>query len=143
MVQIGWRTNGGDNMTFWILLAIAGFLTFISLKFYNLLFSFVACLAWIGIWAYNLSYPPTNITAGTFVHEVLTYVFIILAITVMLLYFRTRSKNLSNSRNGIDIETITADKNSNRPISKGMMDMSAEEYRDNFRRAIRPNGRKR
>ena len=123
-------------MTFWILLVLAGFLTILSMRYYNILFSFGGMLGWIAVWVYNLNSPPTGITVGTFLHDVLTYTFIIMAIAVMYIYFRNRGKQKA----GLSVEDgkIVASKSSEEPE----MDENIA-YRQTVRRALHPRRRRR
>ncbi len=132
--------KGGNKMTFWILLAIAGFLTLLSLKHYNIIFSFAGTLGWMAVWGYNLDHPPSNVVVGTFVYDLLYYTFIIVAIAVMLIYFRNRSRQTSGSGGG----NVERGETSVRAIREGgAMSESAEEYRMRVRRALHPNRRRR
>lgn len=118
-----------------VLFVVAGFFTIISLKYYNLIFSFVGMICWIGLWAYVKDNPPTGVLQGSFVHEIMMYAFIIIGVTVMLLYFRTRIKNIPNARNGIDSEVIQPE---GKPAleRRGLMDISTEEYRARVRKSL-------
>ena len=122
--------------TFSILIVLALVLTVISLRWYNLLLSFVACMAWVSLWAYNLSNPPTGITQGSFVHEVLVYSFIVMAIGVMLLYFRNRgeAKNMLNANT--DKEGVPPKSEQEFEPRKSIMNTSVSEYRQNLRGRI-------
>ncbi len=113
-------------MTFWILLATAGFLTVISLRYNNILYSLAGSLVWIALWMYNLSYPPANIVIGSTLHEVLVYTFIIMAIATMYMYFRNRGRTsrsrVSEGESGVGGGVLS-------PTPKGLMDLSPDEYR--------------
>ncbi len=120
-------------MTFWILLVIAVTLSFLSLRYYNLLFSLCAALGWLAIWMYNLNNPPAGITIGTSLHDLLTYTFIVMAIAIMLTYFMRGNKVLG----GKSRSSFEAQDNARRmPENRGLMDMSQEEYRARVNRAL-------
>lgn len=125
-------------MTFWILLSTAGFLTIMSLRYYNLILSFAASLGWIALWMYNLNYPPANIAVGTTLHEVLVYTFIIMAIATIYMYFRNRGRasigagggNESGNRAELSGRAI-------RYSPPSLMEMSPEEYKAYIRSRVR------
>jgi hypothetical protein len=121
--------------TFSILGIAAVVFTVISLRYYNLLFSFVAMISWVGLWAYNLNYPLTNITQGSFVHEVMTYSFIIMAVVVMLLYFRNRGQ--AQGMFNANTEKEGAKNTNNSTPSRGLMELDTNEYRKLMRERIR------
>ena len=79
-------------MTFWILLAIAGFLTFLSVRYFNFWLSACGALSWISVWWYNTQFPPTNIAVNSFGHQILYYVFILLAIGTFFNWVRNRDR---------------------------------------------------
>ncbi len=121
-------------MTFWILLAIAGFLTLMSLRYRNILMSLGASLGWIALWMYNLNYPPTNIVIGSTLHEVLVYTFIIMAIAVMLMYFWNRNRGFTGYPT-TKREEAALEAQSRRP--RGIMDLSSEQYKTYIHSRIR------
>jgi hypothetical protein len=125
----GWKES--RNMIFIGLLIFALAATVISLRYYNLLLSMVGMLAWLILWGYNLNNPLSGIVQGSFVHELMTYAFMIMAIVTMLVFFRTRGKNATTSSNGID--AVYQDNSRPVPLSKGMMDKSLDEYRQYIR----------
>lgn len=86
-------------MTFWLLLAIAIFLSYLSLRFYNLLLSVGGSIAWLSLLVYNLSYPPTNITQGDTIHTWLTYGFGVMAIAVIFFWVRNRNRDIGKTNN--------------------------------------------
>lgn len=112
-------------MTFWIILVFALVLSIISLKYRNLFFSFAGALGWFGLWAYNNSNPPINVTRGSFVHEVLMYGSLIMAIGVMFMYYRNRQRGYTGYETTKKEETEIA---SRRP-ARGLMDISTAEYK--------------
>ena len=118
-------------MTFWILLAIAGFLTLLSIRMYNIIFSLAASLGWFAVWGYHLNNPPANITIGTFVYDLLYYIFIIMAIVVMYIYFRNRGKQTSVTKISAENNEIVA------RTYNGGMEETPDEYRMRVRRALR------
>lgn len=124
-------------MTFWILLVIAGFLTILSIRRYNIIFSFSGALGWMALWGYNLNNPPANITVGTFVYDLLYYTFIIMAIAVIYIYFAGRSKRESTASLSVENGKIVAQSTSEETREP------TEEYRQRVRRALRQNRRRR
>ena len=114
--------------TYSILVIIAIALTVISLRWYSLLFSFVAMLGWIALWAFNISSPPAGITEGSFIHEVLYFTYIVMGIGTMLLYFRSRGKAGGSFNTTSPDEGVRATDN-NTVQSRGVMDLSESEYR--------------
>jgi hypothetical protein len=120
-------------MTFWILLAIAGFLTLLSIRRYNLIFSFAGALGWMAVWGYHLEHPPANITVGTLVYDLLYYTFIIMAIAVIYLYFAGRSKRESTTSLSVEDGKIVANTISE---TQGTTGESVEEYRNRMHRRI-------
>ena len=127
-------------MTFWILLVIAGFLTLLSIKRYNLIFSFAATLMWLAVWGYNLDNPPANITIGTFVYDLLYYTFIIMAIAVIFIYFVGKSKRESTTSLRVEDGRIVAHTVSETQSTVGE---TPEQYRQRVNRALHPNRRRR
>lgn len=119
-------------MTFWILLATAGFLTVMSLRHYYLMLSFSAALGWIALWMYNLNYPPTNITIGSTLHEVLVYTFIMMAIATMYMYFRNRGRTSAGTSGSGGGESGASP-----PSAPSLMDMSPEQYKAYIRSRVR------
>lgn len=127
-------------MAFWILLAIAGFLTSLSIRRYNLIFSFAGALAWMAVWGYNLNYPPANIVVGSFVYDLLYYIFIIMAIAVIFIYFVGKGKRESSLR--VEDGKIVASTMTETQSEAGE---TPEQYRQRVRRALHPRtyGRRR
>lgn len=126
-------------MTFWILLAVAGFLTWLSLKKYNLLFSLCGSMGWLAVWAYNLSHPPTGVTTGTFLHDLLTYTFILMAIAVMFIYFGNRGR-ISSGTVRTAREQADYDKEYKEASAAPLEE--TEVYRQRVRRALHPRQRR-
>ncbi len=116
-------------MTFWIILVFALVLSIISLKYRNLFFSFAGALGWFGLWAYNNSYPPTNVVRGSFVHEVLMYGSLVMAIGVMFTYFRNRQRGYT----GYDVTAKEKNEIESRRTPRGLMDLSPSEYQQHIR----------
>ncbi len=125
-------------MTFWIILVFAIVLSVMSLRWRNLLFSFGGALGWIALWAYNNNYPPVNVAQGSFVHEILVYGSIIMAIGVMIMYFNNRQRGYTGY-------TMTKKEESEaegrRTPKRGLMDLNNTEYRQVIR--ARMQGRRR
>ncbi len=125
-------------MTFWILLVLAGWMTFISLRHSNLLLSLGAGIFWFSLMAYNLNYPPTNITQGSIVHEWLTMGFVIIGIAVIFMWFRTRGSRTESITN---IRAGRTEEGGDQIIAhttkvEGVVD-ETEVYRQRVRRALR------
>ena len=116
-------------MTFWILLVIALVLTYVSMRWRNLFYTFGAVLGWLALWVYNQTYPPTNIVVGSFIHEVMYYAFIVMAIGVFLVYLGNRSRGYTGypMTKGEEAELDTK-RMSSRP-ARGLLDLSEAEYK--------------
>ena len=125
-------------MTWWILLALAAFLTWLSLRYYNFVFSLTGMLMWFAVWGYNLNTPPAGVTIGTFLYDVLYYAFFFLALATFLGYFRGRRRQETTTTLGVEDGKIVAQSTSERNITEPV-----EEYRQRVRRALNPNRRRR
>jgi large-conductance mechanosensitive channel len=126
-------------MTFWILLVIAIVISLVSFKWFNVLISVCAAIAWLVLMAYNLTNPPTGITAGTFIHEGLTLIFIGMAIAILLIGVRNRNSLSENNFNRTQEEN--EENNRERVQSRSIMDYSNAEYKAYLRGRVRPKGR--
>ena len=125
-------------MTFWILLALAGWVSFLSLRSKNMLLSLGASIMWLALMAYNLKFPPTNITQGDTIHEWLTMGFIVLAIAVLLAWFRNRGRTESQIRVSAGDGEILARRSTQLGVTnKSLMEMSPEEYKGFIRTRVR------
>jgi hypothetical protein len=124
-------------MTFWIILVMALLLSLISFKYRSLLFSLAGSILWVALWAYNNNYPPTNIAQGSFVHEILMYGSIIMAIGVMFMYFMNRKRGYTGYTQTDEEKQTALD---SRP-RRGIMDLDTSEYRTYMRAKMR--GRRR
>lgn len=121
-------------MTYWILLALAGWVSFLSLRSRNMLLALGASIMWISLMAYNLNYPPTNITKGDTIHEFLTFGFLALAIATLVAWVRTRGRTESQTRiSGGDDEVLSRSSTETGVTNKSLMNMSPEEYRIHVR----------
>ena len=131
-------------MTFWILLVLAGWLSYLSFRNKNMLLALGASIMWLCLMAYNLSYPPTNITQGDTIHEWMTMGFVVLAIAVLYTWFRNRGKTESQTKISVgDNELLLRSaKSEGVTKEKSLMDKSPEEYRAYVRRAIRRGKRR-
>ena len=78
-------------MTWLALLSLAILLSFMSLRYINILLSLAASISWLALMAYNLDNPLSGITQGSTIHEWTIYIFIALAIAVMYMWFRNRN----------------------------------------------------
>lgn len=128
-------------MTFWILLTLAVVLSYISLKWRNILFSLGAMLGWISLWRYNLDYPPTNIVVGDITHTWLTYLFLIMAIAVMLIWFFNRQRSYTGYPKTAQEERDYQEELKKPRQSSSYEEETNEEYRTRVRKAVR--GRRR
>ena len=126
-------------MTWWILLAMAGFLTWLSFRQYNLLFSFCASLLWFAVWGNHLNNPPAGVAVGSFVFNLLFYTFLLMANAVMLLYFRNRGR-MSSGQTRTAVEQANYEKEYNE--AKNAPSDDTEEYRQRVRKALRPRRRR-
>ena len=126
-------------MTFWIILALAGLVSYLSLRNRNLLLSLASSIMWLALMAYNLSYPPTNITQGDTIHEWMTMGFIITAIAMLVMWFRNRGKTESQTRISEGDGEILARGSTRTGVTpnQSLMKMSAEEYRAYVRTRMR------
>jgi hypothetical protein len=114
-------------LTFAFIGVLALVLTIISFRWYNLLLSFVACLAWLALWAYNLSYPMTGVTSNSFIGDAINFLLVLLAIVTMLIYFRNRGKaagsfNASSSDEGVRPQLSNSQ-------TRNLMDLDTNEYK--------------
>jgi hypothetical protein len=121
-------------MTFWIILVFAIALSIISLRYRNLFFSLGGTLGWLGLWAYNNINPPTGVTRGSFVHEVLMYGSIIMAIGVMIMYLRNRQRGYTGY---VMTKKEETEAEGQRIPRRGLMDLSPEEYQRYIRNRMR------
>lgn len=126
-------------MTFWILLALAGLVSYFSLRHRNLLLSLGASIMWLSLMAYNLTYPPTNITAGDTIHEWMTMGFVIIAIAVMYMWFRNRGRTESMTRVSAGEGEILARSATQEGVTptRSVMALSPEEYKAHLRSRMR------
>ena len=125
-------------VTFWILLALAGLLSWFSLRHINVLLALSSSMAWLTLMGYNLNYPPTNITQGSTLHEWLTLVFVVLAITMIFWWFRTRGRTETVTRAKIEDGEVVAHSTKVDGITE-----RNDAYRQTIRKALHPNRRRR
>lgn len=129
-------------MTFWILLVIAVVLSYISLKWQNILFSLGAAIGWFALWRYNLDHPPTNIVAGDITHEWLTYLFLIMAIAVMLMWFRNRGRGYTGYPRTASEERTYQSIIKEPKQASSYREETADEYKLRVWRALHPRRRR-
>ncbi len=128
-------------MTWFEIVAVAGLLTILSLRYNNVLISLGASIFWLVLMAYNLDNPPGGITQGSAIHEWMTLGFIAMAMAIMFMWVRERNKSVSikatMTRNrGEGEETIQAEIE-----SEGLLgDVGA--YRKRVHRALHPRNRR-
>ncbi len=129
-------------MTYWVLLVIAGLLSFLSLRHKHLLLALGASISWLTLMSYNLTNPPTNITIGSTLHEWMTYVFVAVAIAMVFIWFRSRGRTESTTRVALgDGEVIAQTTKREGVTGKNLMEQSPEEYRATVRRSLRKRRR--
>lgn len=119
-------------MTYWIVLAIAGYLSWLSLRRYNIAFAIAGTLSWFAVWGYHTTNPPTNIVAGTFVYDILYYAYIVMGIAIMFIYLSGRTGSKSKASLTVEDGKIVAESSTQENVPSGL-----EEYRATMRRAVR------
>ena len=124
-------------MTFWILLVIAGGLTYISMRWRNLFYTLGAVLGWLSLWVYNQNYPPTNIVVGSFIHEVMYYAFIVMAIGVFLVYLGNRRRGYTGFPMTKHEESEIEERSTRNRPTRGLMDLPPDQYKAYIRSRIR------
>jgi len=87
----------------------------------------------MAVWGYNLDNPPANITVGTFVYDLLYYMFMLMAIAVIFIYFVGRSKRESTTSLSVEDGKIVANTISE---TQGTTGESVEEYRNRMHQRI-------
>jgi hypothetical protein len=129
--------------TYSILLVVALALSLVSLKYRNILFALGGILGWIGLWAYHKDNPPAGIIEGTFIHEVLMYAYIAMAIATFIMWLRNRNRGYT----GYPLSRGEQDEQERRIISnrptRGLMDLSTSEYRSVMRAKINSHVKRR
>lgn len=115
-------------------------LSIMSLRWRNLFFSFGGALGWLALWAYNNNYPPTNVTQGSFVHEVLMYGSIIMAIGVMVMYFQNRQRGYTGYAMTKNEELQLGERN--KKPARGLMELNSTEYRAYIKARMRQQRRR-
>jgi len=127
-------------VTYIALFILALSLTIISIRWYNLLLSLFASVAWLFLWRYNLSTPLGDVAIGSIEQEWLTYLFIGMAIVIMMLFFWRRSR-MSGSRGqtrGFDSAVPPEEEVG----QGGRMSESVDEYRARIHAALHPPPRR-
>ncbi len=124
-------------MTYWIILVMALALSLISLRYRNILFALGGTLGWIALWAYHQSNPPAGVSVGSFVHEVMYYAFIVMAIAVMFVYFKNRDRGYTGYPTTKSEEVELDQRRISRRPARGLMDLSPTEYRAVIRSKMR------
>ena len=126
-------------MTWWILLAIAGFLTWLSSRNASLGYAVSAFFLWFAVWGYHLNNPPANVVIGTLVYDLLYYTFLIMAFATLLWYWRNRGRTESQTRiSEGDGEILTRNETRTGVTpNQSLMSMSPEEYRNHVRNRTR------
>lgn len=91
-------------------------------------------MGWIALWAYNNNYPPFNVAQGSFVHEILMYGSIIMAIGVMIMYFQNRQRGYTGFPMTKKEEKEFEE---NMKPKRNLTDLSPDEYKSYIRSRIR------
>lgn len=113
--------------TFWVLLAVAGLLTYFYFKQkWNVLWAIITGIMWIVISFYVLANPPTGIVLGSFIHNGLISIFAGAGISVFFLWFRNKDNKFSDTGKSEFTESEEQERN---PKNKSMMNMSETEYK--------------
>jgi hypothetical protein len=123
--------------TYSILVVLALVTTFISFRYYNILVSLISTIFWLVLWKFNLTNPPAGMTVGSTEQQWLTYAYIAAAIVIMLIYFYRRSGNSKS----FDMH-LPRDNEPTGIRNKGLMELSADEYRQVTHRAINQRRRR-
>ncbi|KKN79347.1 hypothetical protein LCGC14_0341290 [marine sediment metagenome] len=131
-------------MTFWILLVLAGWMSYLSLRHTHVLLSLGASIFWLTLMGYNLTFPPTNIVIGSTLHGWMTMGFAVVAIAVMFIWFRNKGRTETTTRVGLDDKGVIATTSTRVGVTgKSLLEQSPEEYRDAIRKSLRTGRRKR
>lgn len=116
-------------LTFAFLGVLAICFTVISLRWYNLLLSFVAALWWFSLWAYFATASPlTGVTHGTFIGDCIYYGLLLMALLCILIYFRGRGQAKGSFNANTSLEGVDKPKDI-MPESRGLMNLNDTEYR--------------
>jgi len=127
--------------TYSILIVIAVVLSLVSLRYPNILFALGGSLAWISLWVFHQSNPPALIVVGSFIHEMLMYVYIIMAVGTFFMWVRNRARGRTGYTMTRGEETeLDMRRMSSRP-TKGLIDLSPTEYKTYVRSTIRKRRR--
>ncbi len=130
-------------MTYWVLVALAVGVSFLSLFRVNLLLSLGGFAMWMILMAYNLAFPLTNVTQGDTIHEMMTLGFIALALATLLAWYKNRGRTESSSRISMGDGEILARGSTQTGVTpnQSLMRMSPEEYKAYLRTRMRRRGR--
>lgn len=113
--------------TFWIWLAICGLFTFFYFRQkWNVLLAIITAISYIGLSIYVLNYPPTNVTAGTLLHQILILIFAGAGISMFIMWFRNRDRFIDENGKS---ELTEEQQEERRLASKSPMQMSENEYK--------------
>jgi hypothetical protein len=117
----------GIPMTLLILLALSCALTWFYWKQkWNALWAIITGFAWLATCFYVASNPPTNVTTGSFVHQVILVILLGAGITIFFLWLRNRDNRMSDTGRS---EYTQAEENARRPSNKSPLAMNETEYK--------------
>jgi hypothetical protein len=113
--------------TFLLILGVCGLLEFFYFKQkWNVLLAIITAVSWLGLMVYTLTNPPVNITAGSWLQEVLMLVFLGMATVNLYMWFRNRDNKFSENGRS----EFTEEEEKTRQVSrKSPMQMSENEYK--------------
>ncbi len=137
----------------YVLLIIAGLLSWFALKNKYFLLGFLAGAAWFVVVAYVAAYPPGALTQGDTIHNMLLLVLAGVAIAMPLVTFRLARSKEYNVTAGIvggkeegDAPRLVASVRENRSARHGVasnFNESPEEYQAKIRALLKPTKRSR
>jgi len=120
-------------MTWIILMVFALCLSVFALKWMNLLLAIVASTSWFALLAYNVNYPPSNITQGSNVDSFVIWAIAIVAITIPIITIsRMRGRTTANA-GSVEGDELKPSVKSTPSVSN----MTTEEYRAYVRGRVR------
>ena len=121
--------------TFSLIGAGAVLLTIISLRWRNIAYLIGAVLAWAALLFYNFGHPMTNITLGSFQHDLSTYaILMFLAGTLVAYIYNVRRGYTGYERTASEQREYNNELKRDELESKGIMEMSDKEYREYIHR---------
>ncbi len=121
-------------MTYLVLAVIAIALTIISLRWRNVAITLASTLSWFALWAYNLTSPPSGITIGSLIHDVLNYTFLVATIGVMVSYLLNKSRGYTGYPMTAQEQADYNRELKVEPEEPSIMAMSPEQYKSYINR---------